>query len=181
MHQHGTFRGNQGLDGEIYCHILMWDSSPTKINIFQFLSESLNTSLLVCYPLISTPWFWSFLSKAIFSLTVLVAFIATWCLMLIKPLMWGGGHIHLRTSHMDLTFPFLFIPTLRPRCAVIYIHHMSRQKMILINLLLLYGFFLCGFILSGRIKSFPNSQASPLWISYLCTALVCHCTFKRPV
>ena len=58
--------------------IFCWLFNSSCIN-----SEALNIPLSVWYLLITNPWLWASLSKFIFALTVSVAFIATWCLILI--------------------------------------------------------------------------------------------------
>ena len=57
----------------IFCCFFNW----SYIN-----AEALKIPLSVWYLLITTPWLWASLSKVSFYLTVSVAFIFTWCLML---------------------------------------------------------------------------------------------------
>ena len=51
--------------------------------------EVFNIPLSLWYTFIITPWLLYYLSKVSFSLTVSVAFISTWCLMLLWPLAWS--------------------------------------------------------------------------------------------
>ena len=74
-------------------------------NIYYIKSVEFKTPLSVCYPLVTTPWLWFYLSRVSFALTISVAFIVSWCLMFIYSLKCSTKNTRPRTSQLGIILP----------------------------------------------------------------------------
>ena len=77
-------------------------------NIYYIKSDEFKTPLSVCYPLVTTPWLLFSLSRVSFALTISVAFIVSWCLMLIYSLKCSTKNTRPRTSQLGCSWAGVF-------------------------------------------------------------------------